>query len=150
MQGCFAQSTFIIAIAITVALDETALIIAIVIRAMLCITRCTLALCPICAAFVLMCPNLFAELVLQFEVSVLFNTLELHEFEHTINLVLFELRLKELGDAFEHLCLELLTGIDKLIMVVLVKRHVIIEAQVHPKGLACCRPEGLWRYAASP
>jgi hypothetical protein len=58
-------------------------------------------------------------------VSCIFYTLYLHAFEPTVNLVLVELCLEEIGDAFEHLCLEFLAGSDKLIMVILVEHHVI-------------------------
>jgi hypothetical protein len=75
--------------------------------------------------FILMCTNLFEELILQFEMSKLFETLKLHVFEHAVNFVLVELCLEELGDAFEGLCLELLASNDEFIMVVLMKQHVI-------------------------
>jgi hypothetical protein len=51
--------------------------------------------------------------------------LKLHAFEHTVNLVLIELQLEELSDAFEHLGLELLAGSSKLVMVILVEPHGI-------------------------
>jgi hypothetical protein len=87
-----------------------------------------------------MCANLFAELVLQFKMSALFNTLKLHAFEHAINLVLVELHLVELSDAFKRLCLELLAGSDKFITVFLVKQHVI------PLERKCVR--WLWHVAS--
>jgi hypothetical protein len=55
---------------------------------------------------------------------MLFDVLELHAFEHTVNLNLVELCLEELGDAFVHLGLEFLAGRNKLITLVLVKQHI--------------------------
>jgi hypothetical protein len=72
-----------------------------------------------------MCTNLVAELALQLEVSALFDVVELHAFEHTVNLVLVELPLEELGDAFECLGLKFLAGGKKLFMVLLVEQHIV-------------------------
>jgi hypothetical protein len=117
----FHQSTFVVIIVIATALNVMALIIAIAVRLALCIMQRKLALCLIRATFVLTGANLFAELALQLEVSVLFNTLQLRAFEPTINLALVELHLKALGDAFECLCLKFLAGSDRLITVFLVE-----------------------------
>jgi hypothetical protein len=53
--------------------------------------------------------------------SALFDAIKLHAFEHTVNLVLVELRLEELGDTFECLGLKFLASGNKFVTVVLVE-----------------------------
>jgi hypothetical protein len=146
----FCQLTFIGVIAIAIVLNVTMSIIAIAVRATLCAARCNLALHLIRAVFVLMCANLFAELVIQFEMSALFNTLEPHAFECAVNLVLVELRLKELGDTFKRLSLKLLAGSENLLRSSCETTCNTIGVQARPMALACRRLAGLWRCTTSP
>ncbi len=73
---------------------------------------------------VLTCKNLIVELVFELEVSVFLDTLEFHEFEHTVILVRGELGFKELGDRLKGLGLEFLAHCNELVVVVLVKQHI--------------------------
>ncbi len=88
------------------------------------IAQCKLALCAIRAAVVLAHADLFAKICLCFELCKFYDMLELHMLEHAIKLILIELSLEILGDAFDCLCVELFSVVDKLTVVVFMKHDI--------------------------
>ncbi len=68
--------------------------------------------------------NLIGELVLEFELSALLDTLKLHAFMRTINLVCCKLGFEKLSDWLEGLCIKFPAHRDKLVAIVLVEQHV--------------------------
>ncbi len=124
--GALCCSTLFIvgAIAIAILLDVMALLIAIVVRAGLCIAWRKLALCLVCAALVFACANFNAELVFELEMRAFFDALELHALECAIIFILVELGFKTVCDGLKSLGLELLSGSNKFVAVIFMKWQI--------------------------
>ncbi len=96
------RSAFVVvgAITILVAVNVPTLLLAIVVRAMSGVASGNLAFCLVGTTFILMSTNLITKPVFELELSLFFNTLELHAFELTVVFVPHELGFKKLNDQF--------------------------------------------------
>jgi hypothetical protein len=120
------RSMFVIVdtIAIAIAVDAPTLLLANVVRAASGVAQGDLAFCPLGMTFVLTSANFIVKLVLELELSLFFNALNLHTFERTIVLLCHELGFKKLSDQFEGLGIKFSAQHNKLVTVVLMKRHI--------------------------
>ncbi len=98
------------------------LLLAIVVRAALGVMRSDLAPCPpVGATLILTSPNLIVKLVIEFELSMLLDTLKFHAFELNLILICRELGFKKLSDQLKSLSIEFPARCGKLVAVVLVE-----------------------------